>query len=740
MAAMRTLTTRVDPGGKRALTKRKNGAPLPPPKQKRSRFRLHRTTVAKRVHGIADEIKSKKADYLGTCPYVSLIIDEGNNYRRSCPLYCATMSCDREFRWRTQFVGQANCEGRKTGCAIHELTKSIFRRNGLLPIYNNLQAVGSDGASVMRSTSGYAGLDARGTVGESFMAYMKRDVKEDMDSWHGLCHKCDLGLNDAIDSNDALRLFYLPHVRMCHSEFKRSSVNRAELKALTDTDWKVFYPKIHVKTRWSSMSNVATTMSLKNSRALLKRYAQSLRDRDMGPRAFDPYKYHKRRQAQEAEEAGNDNRDGDGDDDESDDPSDVESDEDVARVQEVIAEDRDGYHLQPLRFPSAEAAAAAAPTQEDCVDADDFDTGRVGARGRKCKNLLNSDVGLTDLNLGRSAYLAGVLKPYTVLITDLQRVHPEQHWCARRIRKFYMVMQTSWVGSRTQSPVYAGRAFREWCDEMEVLGKTDLVDLVKKECRSFSGVILASIKERLSHTWDSIQALELIDPLGPELGRFATDQVWEALKDLCSRRALDYDLCKEQIVEMRATAADLNPDDRQLIRLDLCGYLRERHAGFVAANTPSPTEEYDKLCSAVFSIPLTSSFVESLFSKMEYNQSKIRSSLKDETMSAILHCHDAALADPEKRLTGDLQLKVTVPKSIRDSLVMHKQIGTRVCEVFEGERYHGEVTKIIFHDVHAQFMYHVVWEDGDECDYWRHELEMVMCRCADSSDQSDSDS
>ena len=239
----------------------------------------------------------------------------------------------------------------------------------------------------------------------------------------------------------------------------------------------------------------------------------------------------------------------------------------------MIAEDRDGYHRQPLRFPSVEAAAAAAPTQEDCVDADDFDTGRVGARGRKCKNLLNSDVGLTDLNLGRSAYLAGVLKPYTVLITDLQRVHPEQHWCVRRIRKFYMVMQTSWVGSRTQSPVYAGRAFREWCDEMEVLGKTDLVDLVKKECRSFSGVILTSIKERLSHTWDSIQALELIDPLGPELGRFATDQVWEALKDLCSRRALDYDLCKEQIVEMRATAADLNPDDRQLIRLDLCGYL-----------------------------------------------------------------------------------------------------------------------------------------------------------------------
>ena len=739
MASLQTLTASADMGGRRVPTlKRKNGQPLPPPRTKRSRFRLHRTTVAKRVINIAATIKEKKATYLGACPYVSLILDEGNNYRRSCPLYAATMSCDREFRWRTQFVGQANCEGSKTGKNIHELTKGIFISNGLLSVWDNLEAVATDGASAMRSTCDYAGLDARGVIGESFVAYLKRDVKEDLDAWHGLCHQMDRGLNDAMDAIETLKLFYLPHVRMCHSEFKRSSVNRTELKALTDTPWEVFYPKLHVATRWLSMKKVATTMAVKNSRALLKRYAQGLRDRGLGARAFDPYRYHRRRQNRDAEEAGNDNRDGEGSDAEG---SDAEDDQqDVERVQEAMEGDRDGYHRQPQRFPSAEAAAAAAPEQQDMVDADDFDTGRDGARGRKCKNLLNRDVGLTDLNFGRSAYLAGVLKPYAVLIEELQRVHPEQHWCARRIRKFYMVMQTSWVGSATQTPVYAGREFREWCDEMEALDKEDLVDLVKKECRSFSGVILASIKVRLSHTWASIQALELIDPLGPELGRFATDEVWAALKDLCSRRGLDYDLCKEQIVEMRSAADGLHADDRQLIKLDLCGYMRERHAGFVAANRPSPTEEYDKLCCAVFSIPLTSSFVESLFSKMEYNQGKARSRLKDETMSAILHCHDAALPDPEKRLTGDLQLKVTVPKSIRDKLVMHKQIGTRVCEVFEGDRYHGEVTKIIFHDVHAQFMYHVVWEDGDECDYWRHELEMVMCRCEDSSDQSDSDS
>ena len=61
---------------------------------------------------------------------------------------------------------------------------------------------------------------------------------------------------------------------------------------------------------------------------------------------------------------------------------------------------------------------------------------------------------------------------------------------------------------------------------------------------------------------------------------------------------------------------------------------------------------------------------------------------------------------------------------------MSKILGQQVCDVFDdGIRYHGEVTEIIFHDVHAQYMYRVVYEDGDVCDYWRHELEVVKCRC-----------
>ena len=71
---------------------------------------------------------------------------------------------------------------------------------------------------------------------------------------------------------------------------------------------------------------------------------------------------------------------------------------------------------------------------------------------------------------------------------------------------------------------------------------------------------------------------------------------------------------------------------------------------------------------------------------------------------------------------------------------MNKNVGQKVCCVFEdGKRYHGEVTKVIFHEVHAQYMYRVVYEDDDIADYWRHELEFIKCRCDIRSTDSDSD-
>ena len=231
-------------------------------------------------------------------------------------------------------------------------------------------------------------------------------------------------------------------------------------------------------------------------------------------------------------------------------------------------------------------------------------------------------------------------------------------------------------------------------------------------------MLVSSLKERLSSTWDYIQALELVDPMGPELDRYATDGVWETFKDLCNRRGIDFHKCQEQIIQMRANEPNLGAQDRSMILASLRGYLEERHRTFVTMSIPSPTPEYDKFCAVVFSkIPLTSAFVESLFSKKSYVQDKTRNRLEDVTMSAILHVHDSVLPDPQKCLPSSIKLKVSVPNQFLDKLKMEKRIDTRVCDEFDGVRWHGEVSSVEFHEVHAQFMYRVVYEDGDQQDY-----------------------
>ena len=250
------------------------------------------------------------------------------------------------------------------------------------------------------------------------------------------------------------------------------------------------------------------------------------------------------------------------------------------------------------------------------------------------------------MNAGRSAWLSGVLKPYKVIVEALQRHdQPRQHLIARQMRRFYMVMKTSWIGTPTSQPMYACRAFQDWIADNA--GNEDLVNLSKRECRAFASVFVSSVKARFSKIWDYYQALELIDPLGPELAQYATPSVWEAMGDLCRRRGIDLDLFREEVIAIRAEAPSLDVESKALIKTNLCSYLRRRRQIFVRTSTVSPTPVYDKVCQFVFSIPITSAFVESLFSKMAYNQNKIRSRLKDKTMTSILHLHDAVLPDPQ---------------------------------------------------------------------------------------------
>ena len=158
MKTLRFVSLLADDGGRRVQTPQKRKfEQTKTPRARRSRFRLHRTNVSKRVTKLARRITTLKANYLKACPFVGVIVDEGNNWSRACPLYAATISCDHEFRWRIQFVGQENSEGHKDGEGVWKLVKQIFTSNALEGVYDNIYSAGTDGASVMRSTQHFRG-------------------------------------------------------------------------------------------------------------------------------------------------------------------------------------------------------------------------------------------------------------------------------------------------------------------------------------------------------------------------------------------------------------------------------------------------------------------------------------------------------------------------------------------------------------------------------------------------------
>ena len=145
-------------------------------------------------------------------------------------------------------------------------------------------------------------------------------------------------------------------------------------------------------------------------------------------------------------------------------------------------------------------------------------------------------------------------------------------------------------------------------------------------------------------------------------------------------------------------------------------YYRDRHQRFLNHLDDTKTPCLDRLTVTVFSISLVSTFVESLFSKMTYNQSKQRSRLKDKTTTSILHVQDLNLTSPFHPLGPQLCLKVNDVNTEVNRRNHEKHLGRKVCGLFEDEvagdgtlkRFHGTVTKVEYNDKYAEWMYHVV--------------------------------
>jgi len=94
---------------------------------------------------------------------------------------------------------------------------------------------------------------------------------------------------------------------------------------------------------------------------------------------------------------------------------------------------------------------------------------------------------------------------------------------------------------------------------MELKGKGELVKLLTKECNSFCAIMVFAHKQRLTPYWDTIQCLELIDPSGPQLHQYTTEQVWAAAEKLGDRRGIDCATLRDEVILVRSEFPDYDP-------------------------------------------------------------------------------------------------------------------------------------------------------------------------------------
>ena len=190
-------------------------------------------------------------------------------------------------------------------------------------------------------------------------------------------------------------------------------------------------------------------------------------------------------------------------------------------------------------------------------------------------------------------------------------------------------------------------------------------------------------------------------------------------------------------------ASVLNLVDREEIQTDLLQYYHSQRRARVAVGGDDPqTRCLHEYAIAVFSIPIVSAFVESLFSKMNYNQNKSRNRLLDETTTSILHVHDTVVPNPLLPLDGKISLRCNKDNNTVNKRKHTKNVGRKVCCIFEVEgrndghmeRFHGEVTSVEYDEEYADWMYHVLYyafegHPEDHVDYFRDEIEPLWCTC-----------
>ena len=142
-----------------------------------------------------------KLEHLKKCKFLCLTADESDTYSFSAPMAAALQGCTPTFEWLNLFMGQVDVAGDKTGPGLFKALKELLLTpDESVDLLKMVYFTCFDGASAMRSTPMYAGLDSH-PEGTSLIAEIKRYPNlNKVGNVHCLCHILGLAQKKAMNS------------------------------------------------------------------------------------------------------------------------------------------------------------------------------------------------------------------------------------------------------------------------------------------------------------------------------------------------------------------------------------------------------------------------------------------------------------------------------------------------------------------------------------------------------------
>ena len=686
----------------------------------RAACRLGRHQVAKRMMKLAKLSLEQKTRFLKTCTYLSLTCDESDTFSFTAPLAAALQGCDQDFLWGNVFIGQTDVATDKTGKGIYDALRKLL--DGIDDeLFDLIVWTCMDGASAMRSIPYYAGLDSK-VDGDSLVAQLKKNGKPLLPNLHCLCHQLNLALKLAIKKNAFWSDMWLDHIKCIFAWFSKSPKRKASLKHLHKememlrdvVTWRMVYPKYYCPTRWLGI--LRALKAILTSSELLEAYVDQLMTEGFRPDRGEPDD-----PPIEAAEARVD-------------MPDLEKprlhDKDFHQWREVAdVYDADAWDLM---FHTPGDDDMVVETEENRLS---LEVGRArvwkdmpsGTNKKNKSKLLSERIGLTAQMLGVDAIMADALAPYKRLVERLQtQTIPIAHNARPWISEFFRELDSTFL----QDDSTFGDNFYQWSQRADV--SDEMCEQIKRMGRGFVFDFLKNVKFRFQPYWRVLLAAETINPCAPHrLSRSA----WIGVKDLCKRVGMSDDKTRRVIKDLKkqhGEAGEWNVAKVKNCTNNLLRFYHDRRAFEIKKDPTKSLHPYaEEFARLVFSLHVSSSVVESFFSKTKYTKSIHRNRLRDELSSATLHLqqlrayYDAETLEPASRLNIDFQQALKRVENNLDDL-REKYMNVEIQKHFQDDEdnirlFKGHVDDVYFNRSEGCFLFHINYDsdsDSEEMELW----------------------